>query len=700
MAKNTEPSRGAKRSAGHDSRDARRKDTEDATVRSGISLVPDTGMDVEGTVALLRKADDAYANAEPIMEDAAYDLLRNRLREAAPDHPYFQDVGQQAGSVVYEKTPHRIPLGSLSKIRPSEAGKLIARELGGVWWVATPKLDGISLSLTYEKGRLVQALTRGDGRVGQNVTAWVQEIPSIPKIIPVTTRDCIFMGEAIMSREWFEALKEEGGYANPRNAVAGAFRKKDFDAPHKEVLRAITFITWRLWDVDSLAETDADRFIQQARQSKEVFLVGKISPECSCVIPRKFRSDDDGTLFDMEDGGEMIDLSDSAEAGGKVHVCDTMPRPASMGKDARFTFDCDGWVIAPYEISDRRRMGSMFTTLPKWAFAVKPDVSAQRRLSGVVDRIEWEISVRGILTPVCVMEEPLDFNGVKVTRCTLHNKAYVRELHIGNGSTVEMIRSGDVIPRIISATASDEMCVPDTCPYCGEELEETEAVLYCGNLSCKGVEGKRLWHFIKAMDIDGISEESSSLLYGSGIVSVLDLLHTPEKVLVEVLGESRGGILFRGIHDWNPTESELMYASGLFCSTSVSLGVQRIQTILEDGVTAPGIGKAIARFYERILPEYQKWAAELDGLVKVRKATPAEEGKLTGMSFAFTGFRDKELEETIRRNGGKVESVKKTTTALFGKADSTKARKAVQYGVPIIAPEDARSHVNNLLGMS
>lgn len=608
-------------------------------------------------ISFLKDADIAYANGNPLISDADYDLLKEKAENESPDHEYFSQVGVSSAAIVdYQTGNHEVMMGSLKKLRPMQAADFIERHKE-INWGVFPKLDGISLSLLYRKGHFKQALTRGTGTVGEDVTAWVLKIPSIPKTL--TDRhgdevkdDFIIMGEAIISRRNFENVKDIG-YKNARNAVSGIFRKKDFDTAHERLLEQVDMPVWRIW------HSGHHGWEMQSEK-------GRI---------------DLAEAWGFSPLHNHVDERGLSEASLTAYIHEiTNPENA---------YACDGVVAYPMLTEEKALLGDLNTKLPDWGFSVKLLPHYQYAQTGSIGHIKWEQSIRGLYSPVCVLKEPLVFDGVTVTNISMQNYGFVKRTQAGPGSQVKVIRSGDVIPYILSCTAAESMDVPETCQHCGSNLLHDNVNLYCENESCLGVAKKRFAHFLKCLDIKGISDETAEALWNAGLTSAEKIVRaarsSEDHDLAEIIGPSRAGKLVKGIQSWKPSQAELAYASGLFNSLTVSLGVKRLELLFEEGVQAEGIGEIIADFFNRKRPVYDEWASGLP--ISAQKKVTVE-GPFSGMSFAFTGFRNKQMEHEIVSLGGKVESVKKSTTVLFGEPGSTKAAKAEKYGVPIIAPSD------------
>jgi DNA ligase (NAD+) len=455
--------------------------------------------------ALIEAADRAYYQDDaPTLTDADYDRLRLRLiaLEAAfpdlkkPDSPTAR-VGAGA-SEKFEKIRHAVAMLSLDNAFSDEdVGEFVARvhkflatHGQSVAFTAEPKIDGLSLSIRYEQGRLVHAATRGDGAEGENVTANVLTIAEIPRELPVGVPEVLEVrGEVYMSHADFAAINAKaeamGGkvFANPRNAAAGSLRQLD---PKITAARPLKFFAYAWGEVsDWEVETQYDRVQAFGRWG---FPINPRMARCSSVE-------------------ELLAVYRGLEADR-----------ASLG------YDIDGVVYKVDRIDLQTRLGFVSRS-PRWAIAHKfPAEKATTKLLN----IDIQVGRTGALTPVARLA-PVTVGGVVVTNATLHNADEIARLDARIGDTVEIQRAGDVIPQVVRVikdlrpSGTTPYQFPKTCPVCGSHAvrDEGEVVWRCsGDLICPAQQKERLRHFVakNAFDIDGFGETNVDIFFEAGLI--------------------------------------------------------------------------------------------------------------------------------------------------------------------------------------
>lgn len=444
-----------------------------------------------------------YAKDAPSLSDADYDRLEQRLSRLEARFPELvtadsptQTVGTTPTS-GFGKVKHKVAMLSLANAFADEdVTDFVARirrflnlaDSAAVQFVAEPKIDGLSLSLRYEKGHLVQAATRGDGAEGEDVTANVRTIKDIPHRLAGDAPDVVEVrGEVYMTRADFlelnrtQAEKDEKIFANPRNAAAGSLRQLDAKITATRPLRFFAYAWGELSAL--LGRTQWD-----SRQKLESFGFTLSAPSRRC------------------DGAEAL-LDYYREIGEK--------RPT-------LPFDIDGVVYKVDDLALQERLG-FISRSPRWATAHKyPAEQAMTRLNA----ISIQVGRTGALTPVAELE-PVNVGGVVVSRATLHNRDEIERKDIRVGDMVVVQRAGDVIPQIVSFVAdkrpadAQPFAFPDHCPECGSLAvrEEGEVVTRCtGGLICPAQAVERLRHFVSrnAFDIEGLGIERIQLFFEQG----------------------------------------------------------------------------------------------------------------------------------------------------------------------------------------
>ena len=451
-----------------------------------------------------------YVRDRPAISDDAYDALVARLRklEAAhpelvtPDSPTQRVAGRP--SRAFETQRHAAPMISLDATRDrAEVARWDARmrkaSRAPVRYLLEPKLDGASLELVYERGRLLRAVTRGNGTEGEAVTANVRTVASVPLTLRATSRPVprvvSLRGEIMMELRGFERLnkqlvqRDEEPFANPRNAAAGSLRQLD---PRITAERPLRFIAYEILAVDGAA------------------------------------FDDDGAvLAALRDWG--LRTTDYTEVGGSVSDIERYHAAMAARRD-RLGYEIDGIVIKVADLETRRRLGATGHH-PRWALAYKfpPRVEVTR-----VEDITVQVGRTGLLTPVALLR-PVEVGGVTVSRATLHNASEVKKRDIRVGDTVRVYRAGDVIPEIVERLPPRRgkrhapFRMPARCPACGTRVVAAGPMTSCPNrFGCPAQLKRSLQHFASegALDVPGIGEETANALVDHGLVRALRDLFT------------------------------------------------------------------------------------------------------------------------------------------------------------------------------
>lgn len=451
-----------------------------------------------------------YVRDRPVISDDAYDALMARLRKleaahpelATPDSPTQRVAGRP--STAFETLRHAAPMISLDSTRDraevarwDERMRKASRE--PVRYLLEPKLDGASMELVYERGRLVRAVTRGNGTEGEVVTANVRTLGSVPLTLRATSRAVprfvSVRGEIMMGLRGFERLnkqlvqRDEEPFANPRNAAAGSLRQLD---PRITAERPLRFIAYEILAVDGAAFGD------------------------------------DGTvLAALRDWG--LRTTDYTEAGDSVGDIERYHAAMAARRD-RLGYEIDGIVIKVADLETRRRLGATGHH-PRWALAYKfpPRVEVTR-----VEDITVQVGRTGLLTPVALLR-PVEVGGVTVSRATLHNASEVRKRDIRVGDMVRVYRAGDVIPEIVERLPQRRGArhapfrMPARCPACGTRVVTAGPMTSCPNrFGCPAQLKRSLQHFASegGLDVPGIGEETANALVDHGLVRALPDLFT------------------------------------------------------------------------------------------------------------------------------------------------------------------------------
>jgi DNA ligase (NAD+) len=638
-----------------------------------------------------------YVQDNPELSDAAIDRLMVKLRELEAQHPELQSPDsptQRVGGAPregFQSVRHQVPMVSLDNAFSFEALADFdrrVRELTGrakVDYVAEHKFDGLSLSLLYEKGRLVRGVTRGDGTTGEDVTPNVKTIRSIPlTILPAQLKKAGLngsfevRGEVIMTRQAFKDLnqqqEEQGGkiFANPRNAAAGAVRMLD---SRITASRKLDFFAYYML---------VDGRTPKRRLSEALELLGMLH----------FKASDDWKL---------------------CHSLDEVQKYIGHW-DARRTkldYEIDGIVVKVDEISLQNELG--FTSkAPRWAIAYKYPAHQE---TTIVKEITVNVGRTGTLTPVAIFE-PVKIAGVTVVKSTLHNMDEVERLNIHAGDTVLVERAGEVIPHVLKVVKHGEeekqFRMPTKCPVCGMGVHraEGEVAYRCVNVSCPARRRESFLHFAgrHAMNIDGLGEKIVDQLIEKAVVkdfadlyklkldAVADLERMAEKSAQNLLDEieaSKKNSLARliyaiGIPFVGERTAQLLAAHFGSMEKIAAASAEELMEVTEIG---PKIAEGVQEFFSERANLKLVERLEAAG-VNMKEERVAPKGtKFAGMTFVFTGTLKKrsreEAEALVASQGGKAGSTvsKKTNYVVVGEDPGSKFDKAKTLNVPVLNEE-------------
>lgn len=633
-----------------------------------------------------------YEEDAPRISDFEYDAMFRALQELEAEFPEFDSptsptkrVGG-AASEKFEKFTHRVQMGSLGDVfSPEELADFMSRTAATagkeVAYSVEPKIDGLSVSLTYEDGVFVRGATRGDGFVGEDVTENLRTIRNIPLRLAEPVSLCV-RGEVYMPREVFSALNEardaagEARFANPRNAAAGSLRQLD---PRVTASRRLAIFIFNL-------------------QEGALYPDGR-SPKTHTE-----------TLDRLAELGFAV-LPDRATVSGFDAVWAHVERLGEL-RSSR-SFDMDGAVVKADLLSDRERLGEGSST-PKWAIAYKyPPEQQETTLEG----IEIAVGRTGVLTPTACLS-PVRLAGTTVSRATLHNIDFIRERDVRIGDRVIVQKAGDIIPEIVRVlperrTGAEEIFrMPEVCPSCGHpvvrDMDGEGAAVRCVYAGCPAQRARGIIHFASrdAMDIDGLGPAVISLLLENGrILGIADLytLRADQVSDLDRMGEKSAENLIAAIERSKSAGLErLLFAFGIRQVGAVAAEAiaARFRTLdacfaatFEDFCGVPDIGEITAANLVEYFasPEARELADALSAagvLTEAVKEAPAE--TLAGFTFVLTGtlptMTREEASERIKAAGGKVAgSVSgKTSYVVAGEAAGSKLTKAEALGVPVI----------------
>ncbi len=662
-----------------------------------------TATDAAARIEALRKQIEFhnyryYVLDDPLISDAEWDQLLRELQELEAQHPELISLDsptQRVGATPTDEfatVRHRLPMLSLDNAFTRDEVIAFDRRVrerleleagaGPVLYSAEPKLDGLAISVIYEKGRLVRAATRGDGTTGEDVTANVRTIRSLPLTLQGKAPKLLeARGEVFMPRQGFERLNREASergekiFANPRNAAAGSLRQLD---PAITAKRPLDVFFYALGSVEGaeLPKTHSETL----RWIKEFGL--RVSPEIAQV-----------------QGAE----------GCLEYFSALQNRRAGLG------YDIDGVVYKVDSLAAQARLGFL-SRAPRWAIAHK--FPAEEAVTVLRD-VEFQVGRTGALTPVARLS-PVVVGGVTVSNATLHNMDEIERKDVRIGDTVVVRRAGDVIPEVARVlvdrrpASAQIVRLPQHCPVCGAVVtrEADAAVARCtGEFSCKAQRQERLRHFAarRALDIEGLGEKLIEQLVNAGLV------HTPADIFalqreqlaaLERMGEKSADNILAAIERAKSTTlPRFLFALGIReVGEATAAALARHFGSLEALMNAdgeqiqqvPDVGPVVAAqwvaFFGR--PENRQIIEQLQaaGVHWPSMASVANVGDqpLAGLSFVLTGSlqsmsRD-EAEDALRALGARAAgSVSKKTSYLIAGADAgSKLAKAESLGVPVL----------------
>ncbi|WP_304644060.1 NAD-dependent DNA ligase LigA [uncultured Parasutterella sp.] len=647
-----------------------------------------------------------YVDNNPTISDELYDSMFQELSRLEAQYPQFKSLfspTQRVGAAVQSelsKVRHAVPMLSIyTETDYTAEGAYnfearVRRELGlpedvSIEYDTELKFDGLAINLRYEDGILVQAATRGDGYTGEDVTANVKTIRTIPLRAEGLPKVFEVRGEVIMHKAVFERLNEEQKalglklFANPRNAAAGSLRQLD---PALTAKRSLNFYAYGFGEVSEMPVSSQSELL--------AYLKGKDFP----VAP--------------EHG-----LAHNPEELQAFHS-----RVAEIRQD--LPFDIDG-VVYKVNSFDRQKQLGFVSREPRWACAHKyPPEEVQTQ---VLD-ITVQVGRTGKLTPVARLK-PVFVGGVTVSNVSLNNEEFLEKLGVKIGDTVVVHRAGDVIPEVVRvipelrpADAKD-FVMPEICPVCGSHAykEEGEKDRHCsGGLFCKAQRVQAILHFVSraAMGIDGIGEKlAEQLIHADLVKTVADIYKLKKENLLglERMGEKSAEKLLASIEASKHTTLErFIYALGVpevgeATARTLASHFGALKKIEEASLEqlmgvediGPAVAECILHFFAEPVNLEVIGALIEDGVTwEENQGTKDEDLPFKGMTFVLTGSlptlsRDK-ASDLIRKFGGKVSGSvsKKTAYVLAGEAAGSKLAKAQELGINIISEEDLFKLIN------
>ena len=635
-------------------------------------------------VALLnRYATEYYTSDNPSVSDSEYDRLYRELVEleaAYPDQVLADSPTHRVGGKVldgFEKYSHQYPLYSLQDAFSREELEAfdarVRKEVAHPTYICELKIDGLSISLTYEKGILLAGATRGDGSIGENITENLKRVKDIPLTLPEEL-DITVRGECYMPRASFDQVnqaRQENGepeFANPRNAAAGTLRQLDTAVVAKRNLA--TF----LYQEASPSTRDS-----QEKALKHLEQLGFV------VNPKRILAEniDEVWNFIQEVGQERENLP----------------------------YDIDGVVIKVNDLAGQEELG--FTVkAPKWAVAYKfPAEEKEAKLLSV----DWTVGRTGVVTPTANLT-PVQLAGTTVSRATLHNVDYIAEKDIRKDDTVIVYKAGDIIPAVLRVVESkrvseEKLDIPTNCPSCDSDLLhfEDEVALRCINPRCPAQIMEGLIHFASrdAMNITGLGPSVVEKLFAANLVKdVADIYRLKEEdfLLLEGVKEKSASKLYQAIQASKENSAEkLLFGLGIrhVGSKASQLLLQHFHSIEnlaqadpEEVASIESLGGVIAKSLqtyfategsEILLKELKEAGVNLD----YKGQTVVADAALSGLTVVLTGklerLKRSEAKSKLESLGAKVTgSVSKKTDLVVAGADAgSKLQKAQELGIEV-----------------
>lgn len=647
-----------------------------------------------------------YVLDRPEISDFEYDSLYRELVKIEQDHPELvtpDSPTQRVGGEVlegFEKFTHKVPLQSLDNVFNEAEVYQFCNKIKesfpeeDVEFVVEKKIDGLSVSLTYEDGFLTVGATRGDGMVGENVTANVKTVMSVPLKINKPVKRLVVRGEIYMPKSAFMSLNEEQDlkgqqtFANPRNAAAGSLRQLDSKIAAKRKLDIFIFNLQELSEDGENIQSHSEALEYLMRQGFKVSSMFRV-----CKTPEQ-------VWAAIQEIGEQR---------------------------KSLEYDIDGAVIKTNNFKQREALGST-SKFPRWATAYK--YPPEKKFTRLKD-IEINVGRTGVLTPLAILE-PVFLAGSTISKATLHNMDFIKERDIKIGDMVQLMKAGDVIPAVVSVDVSarekeknisrEIFEMPNLCPVCGGKVvKEKEEVAYrCINPECPAKSYRGLVHFTSkdAMNIEGLGPAVLKVLCDEGMISKISDIyrlhqHREELINLDRMGEKSVDNLLSSIESTKQNELyRLIFGLGIrqigaAASKVLAKHFGSMEAVMEaDCETLENLedfGKITAESVREFFTDVKniELINELKDLgLNMKYSAPASENDSTsfdGMIFVLTGtlptLKRAEAQKLIEDRGGKCSSSvsAKTNFVLAGEEAGSKLDKAQKLGVKIITEDEFKA---------
>lgn len=626
-----------------------------------------------------------YIEDSPEIEDFEYDAMLRELEDLEKEFPQFlkadsptQTVGGAANR-LFTEVVHTVKMESLQDVFNFEELKSFGEKIDTdrTKFSVEPKIDGLSVSLEYKDGLFFRGSTRGDGVTGEDVTANLMQIKSIPKAIDFDG-ELEVRGEVYMPKESFlklikrQELMGETPSKNPRNAAAGSLRQKNSKITAERELAIFIFNIQRIFGKEFNSHIETLDFLKDLGFATLPFYT-----KCDNI---------ESVIAEIERIGE---------------------------NRGNLSFDIDGAVVKVDNLDYRTELGST-SKFPKWAVAFKYPPEEKET---VLKEIEINVGRTGALTPTAVFD-PITLAGTSVSRATLHNEDFITSKGIGIGDTIVVRKAGDIIPEVLSVSKKSENSsvykMPQICPSCGSPVyrEDGEAVIRCTNTECPAQLLRHLIHFTSrdAMDIEGLGPAVLEQLLDAGIISnICDLYNLDYEKIAEL--ERTGAKTIQNLRNAIEKSKENDVAKLIFAFGIRHIGAKAASLLAEKFGDMDAILNANAEDFEAIEgfgSILAKSAAEFFSLeetknmidrlkangLNMKSLKVVEDTRFLGKTFVLTGtlptMTRNEAGEIIEKFGGKTSSSvsKKTDFVLAGEEAGSKLDKAQKLGVTVISEEE------------
>lgn len=638
-----------------------------------------------------------YVDDDPEIEDYEYDALMRELRSFEDEYPDLRlptSPSQRVGGAPissFKKVTHTVQMGSLQDVfsfeQVREFVERIYQIVDNPSFTVEPKIDGLSCSLEYHDGILAVGSTRGDGFVGEDVTANIKSIGSIPLETPDKLPLLEVRGEVYMPKSVFEKLSAEQEllgekvFKNPRNAAAGSLRQKDSKVAAKRHLDIFVFNVQRADGIEFSSHKES---------------LDYLGSQGFKMIPK----------YTLERTADAV-----------------IERIKQIG-DSRFNlpYDIDGVVVKLDSIRDREKIGYT-SKVPKWAVAYKfpPEEKNTRLLD-----IEVNVGRTGVITPVAVFE-PVTLAGTTVSRATLHNQDFIAQRNISVGDIITVRKAGDIIPEVLGVYESgperSHFVLPNVCPVCGSPtIQDDESAIRCPNIDCPAQVLRSIIYFASkpAMNIEGLGTQVASALYSKDLVkSISDIYKLTQSDIMSLDGfkEKSANNLLLAIE-----KSKTNGLERLICGlgirniglASAKLLCERFNTLdelmnasIDDILAIDGFGEITASTVVKTLNESHV-RSMIDKLKQAGVNTvyhkQVSSQKLLGKTVVLTGtlptMKRDEAKALIESHGGKVSGSvsKKTDIVLTGDDAGSKLTKANELGITVMDENQFMKYLNSMEG--